>query len=335
MNFNVVIIGSGVGLKHLEALNEIDQTKVIAICEKNRSRRVYLKKKFTNIEIISDYKKIFNIKDNIDLISIASYDSDHFKQIKSLSTICRNFIVEKPMVQTPHELKELRKIVKKKKLKIFSNLVLREVELFKFIKKNISKNKIYNIEADYLWGRIYKLFEWRSKEKKYSLTLGASIHMIDIVNWLVDDMPVSVFTKGNKISTKKTKFKKSSFLTHLFSYKNGLIVKISANAASAHPHFHEIKVFQKNKTLISNLNNQLIITRNLSNKNKFKIQKLKLPYPDKQNRKKLIKSFVKSIKNNRSPNISFKYLCNLMQICFFADLSLVKKKEIKIKFFKS
>jgi len=115
MNFNVVIIGSGVGLKHLEALNEIDQTKVIAICEKNRSRRVYLKKKFTNIEIISDYKKIFNIKDNIDLISIASYDSDHFKQIKSLSTICRNFIVEKPMVQTPHELKELRKIVKKKK----------------------------------------------------------------------------------------------------------------------------------------------------------------------------------------------------------------------------
>ena len=62
MNFNVVIIGSGVGLKHLEALNEIDQTKVIAICEKNRSRRVYLKKNLPILKLFQIIKKFLILK---------------------------------------------------------------------------------------------------------------------------------------------------------------------------------------------------------------------------------------------------------------------------------
>ena len=37
--------------------------------------------------------------------------------------------------------------------------------MFKFIKKKFDKNKIYYIEADYLWSRLYKLFEWRANEK--------------------------------------------------------------------------------------------------------------------------------------------------------------------------
>ena len=31
-----------------------------------------------------------------------------------------------------------------------------------------------------MWGRIHKLYEWRSKVKNYSLTLGAGIHVIDL-----------------------------------------------------------------------------------------------------------------------------------------------------------
>jgi len=331
MIINSVVIGTGVGLKHIRALNQISGSKVLAICEQDKLKHNDLKKKFKKVIILSNYQQILKLKQKIDLISVASYDSAHFKQIKLLSNVCKNFIVEKPLVTTPSELIKLRNIVKNKKIKIFSNLVLREVRMFKYIKKIINKKNVYNIEADYLWGRLHKLFEWRSKEKNYSLTLGASIHMIDIINWLVDDLPVSVFTKGNKILTKNSKFKKFSFLTHLLQFKNGLIVKISANAGSIHPHFHEIKIFQNNKTFISNISNQLLITKN---KNKFKINKLKARYPDKKNREQLIKSFVQAIKKNTDTEPSFNYLCNLMQICFAADQSLKNKMEIKIKYFR-
>ncbi len=53
---------------------------------------------------------------------------------------------------------------------------------------------------------------------------------------------------------------------------------------------------------------------------------MNLPYPDKENRKKLIKSFINILRNKKSINPSFDYLCNLMQICFAADQSLKKKK---------
>ena len=76
--------------------------------------------------------------------------------------------------------------------------------------------KIKN-EKNFLWqnvttcgGRIEKLFGWR-KVKNFSFTLGAAIHMIDLVCWLLNKRPLSVITIGNKIVTKNTIFKKKVF----------------------------------------------------------------------------------------------------------------------------
>ena len=89
-----------------------------------------------------------------------------------------------------------------------SNLVLRVNSLFKKFKKKINTNRIYFIEGDYIWGRRKKLFGWRSKIKEYTLTLGAGIHIIDLINWLTGLKPKTVYAVGNKKATKGTTFKK-------------------------------------------------------------------------------------------------------------------------------
>ena len=43
-----------------------------------------------------------------------------------------------------------------------------------------------------------ELLGWLSKTINYSLTLGAAIHMIDLVMWFLDSRPISVTTFGNK-----------------------------------------------------------------------------------------------------------------------------------------
>ena len=73
-----------------------------------------------------------------------------------------------------------------------SNLVLRVNSLFETLKKRINNKKIFYVEADYIWGRLKKLFGWRSNLKEYSLTLGAAIHMIDLVCWLTGLKPQTV-----------------------------------------------------------------------------------------------------------------------------------------------
>ena len=86
------------------------------------------------------------------------------------------------------------------------------------------------------------------KNQKLFTYLGASIHMIDLVNWMINDLPISIFTKAIKLVQKKV-ILKHSFLTHYLTYKNNLIVKISSHATSVHPHFHELKIFEKDKTI--------------------------------------------------------------------------------------
>ena len=166
------------------------------------------------------------------------------------------------MCLTYKQLEHIDRLLKKSKLKITSNLVLRTNSLFINFKNQIDKNKVFYIEADYIWGRREKLFEWRSKVKNYSLTLGAGIHMIDLIIWFLGELPKSVTAFSNNTVTKNSKFKKKSFAIYIFEFSNNLIVKITANLAAVYNHIHEIKIFQKDITLINNLNGSFLINKN-------------------------------------------------------------------------
>ena len=153
------------------------------------------------------------------------------------------------MCLKPIELKKIFNLLKKNKnVNIISNLVLRTENTFKKIKKEINKNKLFYIEADYIWGRLNKLTNgWRNKTKNYSLILGTAIHMIDLVMWLTNDRPINVSAYGNKVLTKSTKFKKESFVICNLEFNKKLLVKITANSTDNYNHMHELKVFQKTR----------------------------------------------------------------------------------------
>ena len=326
------IIGTGIGLKHLEAINNYRNSKVICILESNKKKIKQLKKKFKDIDIFYEPNKFFN-KKGLNLISIASYDEHHFYHIiKSINKNC-HIIVEKPVCLTQIHLKKIYNELKKKpKIKFISNLVLRHNSLFNKFKKNLDKKNIYHIDASYLWGRKEKLFAWRSKTKKYSLSLGATIHILDLVCWLLKSKPISVFTKVSKKITKNSKFKKFSFASYIFTFPDNIIVNLKADAVCVHPHFHVLRIFEKEKTVVSDLNRQYKIKK--IGINNFKFTKTNYSYPDKANRNKLIRGFIDSIidKNQVSPSINETF--NLMMACFYADLSAETGKEMKIKYIK-
>ena len=272
---------------------------------------------------------MINNKD-IDLVSIASYDDDHYTQIIECIKNKKNIFVEKPICLKEDQLYKIKKLIKKENIKIDSNFVLRQTEIFKNLKKIIKKEKktLYHIEADYLWGRYQKLFGWRNRAKDYSLILGGAIHMIDLVCWLLEDFPIKVYTVGNKIALKKEKFKKESFILMLLQFRNKLTVKISVNSCSQSKHFHDLKIFTKNKSIYHSPLNSVI----------FKNQKQKKLiglYPDKKNRKNQIIDFLKKLNNKKNKQLYDVNLFKVMQICFESIKSLKLKKAINIKYAKN
>lgn len=333
MKITAGIIGSGIGLKHLEAINQSKNSFVKYICETNPKKIKELKEKFPKIKVTKNENELFHDK-NVNLISIASYDNFHYNQILKSLKYNKNIIAEKPICLNISELKNIKKIfIKKKDLFFTSNLVLRENSLFKLIKKKINKNEVFYIEADYIWGRPHKLLQWRSKVKNYSITLGAAIHMIDLVNWLLEKKPIYVTSFGNNRAYKNSNFKKYSHAIYILEYKDDLKVKITANGASIYQHTHEVKIFEKNKTLVNAFGRKFYFTKN---KNSSVINNFKnANYPDKKNRKNLIINFIKNIhKKVKKNNLKlFQEQVDLMSICFSCDKSLRKNKRFKIKYF--
>ena len=325
------IIGMGIGEKHLIALNKNKNSIVKYGCDFNNQKITYLKSKYPKIKIVKNENEIFKDK-NIDLVSIASYDNYHFRQVLKAIKFNKNIIIEKPLCLTEKEFKIIKKkLYSNPKIKITSNLVLRTLDIFTKLKKKINKKTIqkpYYIEADYLWGRKHKLFGWRSKIKNYSLIFGAAIHMIDLVMWLVNDRPVDVTAYGNNIVTKNSSFKKNSFIIIVLKFANGMISKITGDGVCVYPHFHEIKLYSKNRSIIHSYKNSFELT----NKN-MKLKKLKGIYPDKKSRKKIIDSFVNSLCDNKiKPIVSKKDMLDLMTVCIAAEKSLKSSKSIKIKY---
>ena len=280
--------------------------------------------------ITSSFKEVVEDK-NINLISIASYDEYHYLQILNAIKNKKNIIIEKPMCLKPTELKKIYNILKKnKKIKIISNLVLRTENIFRKIKKEIDKNKLFYIEADYIWGRLHKLTNgWRSKTKDYSLIHGTAIHMIDLVMWLINDKPINVTAYGNKILTNSTKFKKDSFIICNLEFSKNLLVKITANSTDNYKHMHDLKVFQKDKTIIHTDKGIEIIKKI---KGKIKKKLLKIKYPMKKNRKILIRSFIDFILKGKKPLVDFREQFDLMSVCFALEKSLKANKKIKVKY---
>tara|TARA_B110000971_G_scaffold221989_1_gene272296 strand:- start:9341 stop:10324 length:984 start_codon:yes stop_codon:yes gene_type:complete len=327
MKIIAAIIGMGIGQKHLDAIDNYKKSFVKIICEKNKKKLNKLKIKYPNKIITSDENCIYKDKE-INLVSIASYDNYHYQQIINSIHSNKNIIVEKPMCLNTKQLKNIKKLLdKNKKIKMTSNLVLRVNSLFNKFKQKVNDKKIFYIEGDYLWGRKEKLFGWRANVKDYSLTLGAGIHLIDLIMWLTKTRPISVYSMGNKNATIGTRFKKESLIVMLFKFPKNIIVKITANGGAIYDHFHELKVFCLKQTYVNSKLGSFSYEDN-------RLIKESSSYPDKKNRKKLIRNFIDClIEKKTSPIITIKEQIDLMSVCFAVDKSLKLNKTLKIKYF--
>ena len=329
MNIRAAIIGMGIGKKHLEAIEGYKNSKVLTICEKDPKKITQLKKKYPNKNIVSNDNEIFQNK-NINLVSIASYDNYHYKQVIKSIKAKKNIIVEKPICLKRSELKNIYNLLKKNpKIKITSNLVLRTNDLFLNFKKNINSQKVLYIEADYICGRKYKLSEWRSNVKGYSITLGAAIHMFDLIMWFLKLRPKSVQAFGSKKGNTGTSYSKNSLIVYILEFPHNIIVKITANAVAVYNHFHELRVYQEDKTMVNSILGAFSVSKDKT-KN---IKKISLKYPDKRNRKKLIQNFIDILKKKKvKPIITLREQIDLMSVCFAADESLKFGKKIMIRY---
>lgn len=245
------VIGLGVGEQHARYFNSNRHYTLKGVCDLDKDKasacaKEYGAKPMSWVEILADPE--------IDVVSIASFDHHHAKQVCEVLRAGKHVFVEKPLCRTLKELKTIKKIWEGSNKVLLSNLPLRKAAVFKWLKEQISKDElgeIYAIDAEYLYGRVKKITEgWRNDIDEYSVIEGGGIHMLDVMIMVTGQYPHAVSTNGNQIATRGSSFKYSDYTASTFQFRSGMIGRLTANFGCVHPHQYVLKVFGTKGTFI-------------------------------------------------------------------------------------
>ncbi len=328
----VAVIGLGIGERHLRAYHRDARCQIRWALDHDKVKAKNLAEE-TGAGVASSYEAILKDED-VQIVSIASFDDDHARQVIQAINAGKHVFVEKPLCQTIDQLQEIQRAWSKHngRIKLVSNLVLRAAPVYQWLKEKIVSGefgKIYSFDGEYLYGRLHKITDgWRNAVENYSVMEGGGVHLIDLMLWLTNERPQTVFSMGNRISTEGTKFSYNDFVASMLQMKSGLVARITANFGSVHRHQHVVRVFGTKATFIyDDLGARVHWTRDEDKK----AEKLNLPTlpADKGD---LIPDFVSAVLEDKNVNEQTQAAFDGLSVSAACDRALITKRLETIKY---
>lgn len=334
MTLKAGIIGLGVGEAHIEGYRSHPNCEVVMLCDMSEEKREEAKKKYPEMKITAEAEELL-LNPDIDLVSIASYDNDHYAQaVKSIEQ-GKHVFIEKPVCTDEKHAKHLYEMLNEKKsLQISSNLILRRYPRFRRLKEMFQKGElgdIFLIEGDYNYGRLEKITEgWRGQLGFYSVIYGGGIHIIDLMLWLTEDEVVEVSAYGNNIASKGTQFQFNDLVVCILKFKSGLVGKMAVNFGCVYPHFHNFSVYGTKGSFVN--------TPEGAKHYESRDPRIAPTFTDDEypgvKKGAMLYSFVESICNSGNAEVTKEEVFKAMAVCFAIEKSMQTSEPVQVQYFK-
>jgi predicted dehydrogenase len=107
----VAVIGLGIGEQHARMYASLPSCQVKLLVDLDRSRAESLVNTFPGSDAGGDIGEALD-RDDIDVVSIASFDDAHFDQVMHSLSAGKHVFVEKPLCRTADELAQIRTMLK-------------------------------------------------------------------------------------------------------------------------------------------------------------------------------------------------------------------------------
>lgn len=245
----VAVIGLGVGEQHARTYLRTGRCDLRWLYDLNPTRAKDLTVSLGAGQVAGSLAEIL-ADPHVAVVSIASYDADHFQQVLAALQAGKHVFVEKPLCRTREEVQQVYAAWQQSggpRRALVSNLVLRAAPLYRKLRQVLAEGQlgqIYAVDGEYLYGRLPKITEgWRSREAGYSVMAGGGVHLIDLILWLTGARPVRLQAVGNRICTQGTAFHYHDFVTATATLSTGAIARFTANFGCVHRHQHVLRIY--------------------------------------------------------------------------------------------
>ncbi len=303
----VCLIGYGYwGPKLARNFQNSNFFQLVSVSDKFKSNLSKAKKDFPLIEVSNDYKKI--IKDNVDLVVIATPTVTHYKISTFALKKNKHILVEKPISLSKNEVLKMQKISNKNKKLIFVDYPFLFSGSINYIKKIIEKNK---------FGKLIEIESYREQapiRKDVNVVWDLAVHDLSILNYLLNQNPHAM--KSLKINTLNTVQADTAYIN--LKYKNNLNVFIK-NSWISPVKIRLMKFKFKNAIIYCDENESMYKIKIYTKKNNSSNYNVDIPEIDlSEPLSNLVSYIYKSIRNKKNKlfnNLNFNITKTLQKIC--------------------
>lgn len=204
--FKIAIIGCGaITQTHISFLKEVDDVKIVALCDIQIERAQKYKEAYLNDAIIfDDYIKMLD-EVKPDAVHICTPHYLHSEMAIQALKRNINVLLEKPVAITQNQVDALLKAEKESTAKIcisFQNRYLKRNKKVKELVESGKTGKILHINADVLWHRTEKYYtdsHWRGfiASEGGGVMINQAIHTLDLIHWFCGDIDTVCATTAN------------------------------------------------------------------------------------------------------------------------------------------
>lgn len=189
---NVGLIGIGkMGLLHSGIFNSLEESKVTALCERNKMMSTILNQYLPGISVYKDYETMFK-KENFDIVVITTPVFLHKSIIEDSIDKEMNIFVEKPLAIDFEECKSILK--KKNKYKTLVGYCRRFMGTYNFVKSLIDTKVLGNVNsfqsqifAEQVFNK-EKGWQYDPSKSGGGALVDLGSHAIDLLHYLFGDI---------------------------------------------------------------------------------------------------------------------------------------------------
>jgi len=310
----VAVIGTGQwGKNHARIYKELPSTELIAVCDVNAERAKTMAAQY-GVKAYSDSSQMLKNK-QIEAVNVCTWSTILAKEAKKALDAGKHVLVEKPMATTPQQAKKLVQTAQENGLHLTVGFLMRFIPGLQLIRQSVENKKI----GELVCVTAKRVSQWPERIGDVGVVKDTAIHDIDVMRFISNQDPVSVYAKMGSMRIKKFE----DYAHIMLTYKNGESAFIESNWLTPY------KTRMLTVTGSEAIMRLDYITQDLWIEQKSENVQPRLPFQEPL--KAELQHFVDCIEDKREPIITGEDGVKALEIASAAMQSSAKNRAIQLK----
>ncbi len=310
----VAVIGTGQwGKNHARVYKELQSTELIAVCDINMERAKTMADHY-GVKAYSDSSEMLK-NTQIEAVNVCTWSTLLAKEAQKALHAGKHVLVEKPMATTPQQAQQLVDTAEQNGLHLSVGFLMRFIPGLQQIRQSVLDKKF----GELVCATAKRVSQWPERIGDVGVVKDTAIHDIDVMNYIFNQYPTSVYAKMGSMRIKKFE----DYAQIMLTYNDGKTAFIESNWLTPY----------KTRSLTATCSEAIMrldyITQEFWIEQKTETLQPRLPFQEPL--KSELSHFVECIVEKKKPLVTGQDGVRALQIATAAIQSSAKNRAIQLK----